>query len=577
MFLVGIIVCFGWLFSLCLHEFSHAICAYWGGDTSVKQKGYLTFNPLKYTDPGHSLILPVLFLLMGGIGLPGGAVYINQHKLRNRWWQSAVSAAGPIANISIALALAIPFWVVPTQNLESIDGESFLASGIAFLIYLQVFAAIFNLLPIPGLDGYGIFEPWLSKRIQAKFNYFRKYSTLIIIGLFWYAPGFSDFVFTIVVIITNLLHVPRDLVIVGSELFRQPINKAIVIAVLLIIGWGLNSSKNTWNLIQTGNSLIKKGDYHSAIDWLDRAIDREPSTEEAWTQKAYCLWCLGFKDRAIACYQKALMINEHNEYAQKSLGHLLFEISEYRSAIPYLEKMLELEPDRIENYYYLGTSWQNLQEYILADEIFGRAIEIEPSSGQENDWWYKAICLEQLNLHERAITCYQQVLKINENNNDVRMQIGIIYFNLSQYESAIDNLEEAIELNDSDLNAYYYLGLSYRRLENLGSSSAAFDRALSLKPESSTVLHAYGELLHHFQDYKAAILKYQTLVDLAPNDATAWYDLACCQSLNGNIDLAISALQKAIEIDPDDLKKSALTDPDFSLIRQDVAFENLTA
>jgi Zn-dependent protease len=137
MWLVGIVICAGWIFSLCLHEFSHALVAYWGGDTSVKRKGYLTFNPLKYADPGYSIALPLLFLLMGGLGLPGGAVYINQSSLRNRWWQSAVSAAGPIANILLAVLLSIAFQLAIGSGLEPIDridGESFLSSSIAFLI-----------------------------------------------------------------------------------------------------------------------------------------------------------------------------------------------------------------------------------------------------------------------------------------------------------------------------------------------------------------------------------------------------------------------------------------------------------
>ena len=79
-----IIVLVGWVFSLCLHEFSHALVAYYGGDTTVREKGYLTFNPLKYTHPVYSLLLPLLFLVLGGIGLPGGAVYIETWRLRSR-------------------------------------------------------------------------------------------------------------------------------------------------------------------------------------------------------------------------------------------------------------------------------------------------------------------------------------------------------------------------------------------------------------------------------------------------------------------------------------------------------------
>ena len=77
-----IIVTVLWIFSVCIHEFGHAIVAYWGGDHTVKDKGYLTLNPLRYANPVMSLLIPLVFLAMGGIGFPGGAVYINTQALR---------------------------------------------------------------------------------------------------------------------------------------------------------------------------------------------------------------------------------------------------------------------------------------------------------------------------------------------------------------------------------------------------------------------------------------------------------------------------------------------------------------
>lgn len=264
MWLVGIVICAGWIFSLCLHEFSHALVAYWGGDTSVKQKGYLTFNPLKYADPGYSIALPLMFLLIGGLGLPGGAVYINQESLRNRWWQSAVSAAGPIANILLAVLLSIAFQLAIGSGLESIeriDGGSFLSSSIAFLIHLQVFAAILNLLPMPGFDGYGIIEPWLSDRLQAKFDRLSNYSTLILIGLFWYVPWFNDWVFDLVKVITDrVLNVPDVFIDLGSDLFTNPINRFITFVILMTFGWSLNpQAKNLFHKIE---NLFKKKTNH---------------------------------------------------------------------------------------------------------------------------------------------------------------------------------------------------------------------------------------------------------------------------------------------------------------------------
>ncbi len=305
MWLVGIVICAGWIFSLCLHEFSHALVAYWGGDTSVKRKGYLTFNPLKYADPGYSIALPLLFLLMGGLGLPGGAVYIDRESLRNRWWQSAVAAAGPISNICLAVLLSITFQLAIGSNFESIDaidGDSFLASSIAFLVHLQVFAAIFNLLPIPGLDGYGMIEPWLSDHLQAKFDRFRKYSTLIIVGLFWYVPWFSNLTFALIKLVTdNILNIPDLFIDLGAELFANPINRLITFGILMAFGWSLNSeAKNPFQ--KMGKLSKKKGNrpdrvrpetYQRAIELIGKDLQRiqrlldgvrfnHPSRSEQW-------------------------------------------------------------------------------------------------------------------------------------------------------------------------------------------------------------------------------------------------------------------------------------------------------
>ena len=91
-FLIVVVI---WVFSVCLHEYGHAWVAYRGGDHTVEEKGYLSMNPIRYADPVTSFILPMVFMMVGGIGLPGGAVYINRHLLRSRNWETGVSLAGP--------------------------------------------------------------------------------------------------------------------------------------------------------------------------------------------------------------------------------------------------------------------------------------------------------------------------------------------------------------------------------------------------------------------------------------------------------------------------------------------------
>src|SRR5688572_26311798 len=148
-----------WIFSLCLHEYSHARVAYAGGDHTVAEKGYLSFNPLRYLNPMMSIILPAIFLLLGGIGLPGGAVWIEKWRLRSRGWQSMVSLAGPASNAVMCVALAIPFML-------GMQRDTMMWQILAVSCAFQASAVILNLLPLPGLDGYGVIEPWLPKEAQ---------------------------------------------------------------------------------------------------------------------------------------------------------------------------------------------------------------------------------------------------------------------------------------------------------------------------------------------------------------------------------------------------------------------------
>jgi Zn-dependent protease len=142
--------------SLCLHEFAHAYAAYRAGDRAVEAAGYLTLNPLKYAHPVLSILLPLLFIVQGGIGLPGGAVYLHRHSFRSKASQSLAAAAGPFVNALFAVVLLV------LVHGHMHDAHVRFWTGLAFLAFLQITAAVLNLLPIPGLDGWAIIEPYVD-------------------------------------------------------------------------------------------------------------------------------------------------------------------------------------------------------------------------------------------------------------------------------------------------------------------------------------------------------------------------------------------------------------------------------
>ncbi|MBK0870813.1 site-2 protease family protein [Saccharopolyspora sp. HNM0986] len=209
---IVLIVLGGWATSLCLHEFGHAITAYRGGDLAVRAKGYLTLDPRHYTDPVVSIVLPLLFVIAGGIPLPGGAVWINHHALRTRRDESMVSLAGPFTNLAIGLLLTLSVAVFPMPI--------GLSSGLSYLAFLQVIAFVLNILPIPGLDGYGALEPWLSGRARELGEKARPWAPLALFVLLFAVRPVGQAFFGLAYFVFALVGGSQTHAFLGQEAFR---------------------------------------------------------------------------------------------------------------------------------------------------------------------------------------------------------------------------------------------------------------------------------------------------------------------------------------------------------------------
>ena len=209
---VFIFVIAGWLVSLSLHEFGHAFTAWRFGDHDVAVRGYLTLNPLKYANPMLSIGLPLLFIALGGIGLPGGAVYLRTGFMSPRQ-RTIVSLAGPLANLVLALAL-----LAAARLFYDPDRAVFWA-GVALLGFLQVTALLLNLLPIPGLDGYGALEPHLSPATQRALEPAKQFGFLILLVVLL-APALNQWFFALVFWFFDASGVPQKLVGAGLNLTR---------------------------------------------------------------------------------------------------------------------------------------------------------------------------------------------------------------------------------------------------------------------------------------------------------------------------------------------------------------------
>jgi Zn-dependent protease len=205
----------GWVVTLCLHEFGHALVAYWGGDRTVVGKGYLTLNPLKYMHPVFSILFPILFLVLGGIGLPGGAVYIRRDLIRSQHMRALMSAAGILINLAMLLVMCVPIWL---GWVDLVNHMHFWAVY-HFLLFILGTSILFNLLPIPPLDGFGIITPYLPDPVLQMIAPLARFGNLILFFLIFYNDAFRNWFWGTVMSSIFQLGIDQSLIWMGLDLF----------------------------------------------------------------------------------------------------------------------------------------------------------------------------------------------------------------------------------------------------------------------------------------------------------------------------------------------------------------------
>ncbi len=174
------------IISVIIHEVSHGYAALYLGDVTAKYAGRLTLNPIKHIDPIGSIILPIVFALMNTDLILGWAkpVPYNPYNLRNqRWGEMIVAIAGPAANIVIALVFGILIRFYEVLNLPT----AFVTLA-ASVVLINLVLAVFNLIPVPPLDGSKVLFSVLPREISLKIRgAFERYGLILILVIAFFA------------------------------------------------------------------------------------------------------------------------------------------------------------------------------------------------------------------------------------------------------------------------------------------------------------------------------------------------------------------------------------------------------
>jgi len=194
-------------FAVVIHECCHGWVAYLNGDDTAKAAGRLTLNPIPHIDLVGTIILPITLILIHSPYLFGWAkpVPINPNRLNNPVKDMAkVGFAGPGANFALAILSALIVWLLKMSGVNTTIGFNGLIEKMLHMnVVINLVLGVFNLVPIPPLDGSRILSAFLPSQMAYRYNMLERYGIFII--FFLLAFGFLNYLWIVVEILQKLL------------------------------------------------------------------------------------------------------------------------------------------------------------------------------------------------------------------------------------------------------------------------------------------------------------------------------------------------------------------------------------
>jgi Zn-dependent protease len=177
-----------------VHEFSHALAAYRLGDSTARFMGRLTLNPIVHFDPLGGILLAVTFLLGSSFAFGWAKpTPVNPNNLQGgRMGEAIVAAAGPISNLVLAVAAALPFrYILANPGLEA-QIPTIVLDVLFYFVLINLVLMVFNLFPIPPLDGSKVLFAFLPPQVAWRWRpILEQYGFILLLLFFFVPPGDS--------------------------------------------------------------------------------------------------------------------------------------------------------------------------------------------------------------------------------------------------------------------------------------------------------------------------------------------------------------------------------------------------
>jgi tetratricopeptide (TPR) repeat protein len=299
----------------------------------------------------------------------------------------------------------------------------------------------------------------------------------------------------------------------------------------------------------TGLLFLLSNDYHKALSYFERVIEKNPNYADAYFYIGYCKRKLGNYTEAVEAYKQAIRIKPDYAEAYYSLGVAYGELGLYTEAIEAFKQAIRVNPDFADAYYNLGVVYGELGRYAEAIETFKQAIRIKPDYAEA--YLNLGVVYGELGRYAEAIETFKQAIRVNPDYAKAYLNLGVAYNKLGLYTEEIEAYKQAIRINPDYANAYYNLGVVYGELGRYAEAIETFKQAIRVNPDYAEAYYNLGVVYGKLGLYAEEIESYKQAIRIKPDYAKAHYNLGIAYLILGNKSSALEQYKILKNLDVD--------------------------
>lgn len=273
-------------------------------------------------------------------------------------------------------------------------------------------------------------------------------------------------------------------------------------------------------------------------------------------------------------HKEGLLTCNENIFGLIKKADRLNDKNEYRKAIKFYDKAIELNSGIYSVYYSIGNALNNLEQFQEAIKFFEKAIEINPF--EYKFYSSKAYSLDCLHKFEEAIVCYDKAIKLNSKEGILYNNKGYALLSLDEYEEAIKCFDKAIKLNFNDKGIYVYKAQALESLYRYEEAILCYKKSIQLSSEYDIAYNGIGRVFFLLGKHEEALEYYDKAIQIDPQYADPYYNKAITYLTLDRIDDCLINLKTSTQIDAE-YKIYARDEKYFDNIRDKKVFSDIIA